>query len=756
MANDKPVYEPGELSRVRNKLGSIDDSEAKRMAKLLGGEVGAEKSTVPKTPVVRSRPNRPRQENVEVIVGGPRGTTGLPRSQSRPAAGSTSDEDSGSRGSALGSSTLGSSTLQPKLSYWERVRMDRYASHSEFEIKNTSQVITSIFSFFGAPPDLVNPAFVTKRISEYYKRLETLVITTRTLLPRDNTSRMNILRKKAPFVFLVMETIRTWNLDKISTDISRLQSRPRNVLVSNFSEILKAAYRPLFILEQLDTDIHIKGAFKVVYKMLYLEDPVEAKKYHQEQIRIALSSFAAVRRDMHYLLYPLLMKLLSSRWYSYENFFREQHVRFLAFIDASDMDRIVPAETDITDDSIDLRNTGDDDKEEQPGDDVDENKEEDENDPAVIARKAEQKAVDRGMETLETLFPQAGWNRIDEFPDLYPYFGKMFDLSRGYEQISPSDPLHQTVVLLRILEELFFGLRYVSFGADAPGLEDNAESVVEIMTELINNWHVHLEHSYYKEYLPRVREYARILEGSVEARTSSYAKRLLNELHWIKRLYFFPYYKFESLYPAPFQKKDLISFYPEIRKLRIYLTAVAAGIEQGIKAGGAQKKAACPGINNPWENYKFEVPNPLSQRLDALLEGKPKNNATLIFFTLAVSAVLDYVVNNENSWAYGGERAAPLFRGIGGSKSDDTEDHVDADALFHQSISKKTDEADLPHKSADKEGDKEADKKVDFEPEPLPEDETSAQIVLEDTLLEEIDLDAEAFTRAEKDQTDKN
>ena len=42
MEDKKPnaVYEPGELNRVRKKLGDMDLSEARRMAQILGGEVG--------------------------------------------------------------------------------------------------------------------------------------------------------------------------------------------------------------------------------------------------------------------------------------------------------------------------------------------------------------------------------------------------------------------------------------------------------------------------------------------------------------------------------------------------------------------------------------------------------------------------------------------------------------------------------------------------------------------------------------------
>ena len=43
MAKDKAVYAPGELAKVRGNLGNLDNTEAKRMAQILGGEVGVER-----------------------------------------------------------------------------------------------------------------------------------------------------------------------------------------------------------------------------------------------------------------------------------------------------------------------------------------------------------------------------------------------------------------------------------------------------------------------------------------------------------------------------------------------------------------------------------------------------------------------------------------------------------------------------------------------------------------------------------------
>jgi hypothetical protein len=214
------------------------------------------------------------------------------------------------------------------------------------------------------------------------------------------------------------------------------------------------------------------------------------------------------------------------------------------------------------------------------------------------------------------------------------------------------------------------------------------ERVDSILGDIINNWNYYIQTSFEKEYLPRMIEYNRILEGSYEERHSVYTKKLIAEMHWIKRLYLLPFYKFDSYMPSPIQKKDTIPVYSKIKTLRKYLTAVAAGIELANKAGGAETHAPCEGIDNPWDPYVFQIPNPLSIRLDALMGPRVKNNASLIYFCLAVTAVLDYLVNSEGSWAYG-SRPGPLFRSVNGEGETPlagVDNRIDASAIFKQAL----------------------------------------------------------------------
>ncbi|AEF85724.1 hypothetical protein TREPR_0508 [Treponema primitia ZAS-2] len=692
MAKQNAVYEPGELDRVRGKLGSLDPNEAKRMAQVLGGKVGVEKSETPPPP----RP-RTRTETVDVHVKGKSGSGGGNRSQPRrrpesPLPVDSEDEESLLRTVPKKPNPADDPTKPYRLSYWERTKMDRMAGSAEFDIKNPIQVLQSILSFFSRPADLVSSSFVKGRMNEYYKHIETLVTATRSLLPRNNVLRNERMKRISYPAYLILDLIRQWNIEKIASDLSRIQANPRSARVEDFQEILKIIYRPMFLMEQLDLENHIKEAYRLVYKILFIENPTEAQNKQQELLRNAVAAFGVIRRDIRFLLYPLLLKLLSDKFLTYNAFFTERRNRFITFIEATEADRLSPQsllkDSEVTEEMVIGKKEGE--EEENAADEsIDESDLNDAEKKKRVVLEAERKALDRGLDTLETLFPKAGWDQISEFPDLFPYFSELLDLKKGYILIPATDPLQQVAVLTRILEELLFGLRYVNFTTvDQDG---NPEDISEAMTSIMTNWHFYIDDAFGKEYLPRLDEYCHILDNPAESRSSPYAKRLLNEIHWIKRLYFLPYYRFEASSPPPFQKKEVTALYPEIRHLRKYLTAVAAGIEQGIKVGSPKENTRCDGIGNPWEPYIFQVPNPVSKRLDSLL-GKKQTNASLIFYTLAVTVVLDNLVNDERSWAYNVDWTASFFRSVnnaGVTPVFGIDEKVDTEAIFKQSLKQK-------------------------------------------------------------------
>jgi hypothetical protein len=681
------IYEPGELDKVRGRLGPVDESEARLIAKKLGGEIGTEKSVVnqpvKKTGYVRRdtadmadrknrRPGRPADAG---------GNDGSGRTQAAAKQGNDPSDDP---------------NVQLKTSYFERIKMDRYAAQPEFEIKSSLQAFISILYFFGEPADNINPRFVNSRTDAYYKKIELLVNATRALLPRNNARRSERLKKASPYYFSILDVIRFWDIERVEAELIRIRSQSHATSL-DFAEVMRHVYRPLFMLEALNMDNHIKGAYKVLYKVICAENPPEPKEKFQELIRIAVSSFSVIRQEVHFGLYPLLMRYISDRWFPYEQLFVERRRRLMAFLGLTDNDQIKPLETVPGQvENIDLESMEQEIVKEEAAESAQEEGSE-QNEPQSAEKKAleeaaqnEKKAMDHSVKVLESLFPKAGWDQLEDFPDLYPYFVNTYQLRRGYELIGPSDPLQQIAVFMHIMEDICVGLRNVSFGM-AVGSDGNPAQINELITSTITNWRRYIDDSFNKEYLPRLIEYCGIIEHSVESRISSFAKKTLNGIRWVKRLYFLPYYKFDSVGPPPFQKQDVTAIYSEVRNFRKYLTMVAAGIDQGNHLGGAEAKVHCDGINNPWDRYSFEITNPVSRRLDALLSPGRRNNTALIFFALSVITVLDNLLNNENSWAYG-EKVGPIFRSVdnqGVKPVFGIDNKLDADKIFKEEMRKK-------------------------------------------------------------------
>jgi hypothetical protein len=695
MAKKTAIYAPGELDRVRNKLGNLDADEARALAKKFGGEVGYERTAEEEKARQGNKRKRGRLER----IGDRPGRRVEMLSEFDDEFGKPANKKSDRWG---GTNPADDPLIPVKAGYWERIKMDKLAGQPEFEIKTPGQVFYSIISLFVDIIDYVSPIFVTRRMPEYYKKIEVLVVSTRNLFPRNNFRRNERMKKASPLAYSILDVIRYWDIEKISGDLAKIQARPKNARVGDFADILRVIYKPLFIMGRLNLDAHIRGAYKILYKLLYIESPIEAQNKYQELVRSALIAYSGIQREISYLLYPLLMKIISSSFVPYGIFFTERKNRYLAFLNITEDSQIKPEILNIQVDSNDTNSGAEtppqneetaqapdipDSKPDEPPDQPKEKKEEisEEEKEKRTTEDAERKALERGLNTMEMLFPKAGWERPSTYPDFYPYFAGIFGLKSGIVNIAPTDPMQQIFILMRSLEELFFGLRYVKFGS-VPGSSGNMERVDNIFGDLINNWHYYIELSFEKEYLPRMTEYIRILEGAVEERNTPYTRRLITELHLVKRLYLLPFYKFESLVPPTIQKKDAVAIYAKIRSLRKYLSAVAAGIEYGNKAGGAEVRAACDGIENPWDPYVFQVPNPLSMRLDTILGAKMKTNASLIYFCLAIATVLDHLLNSENSWAYS-VPSMPLFRSVGGDGITPligVDDRIDADEIFRQ------------------------------------------------------------------------
>jgi hypothetical protein len=632
----KAVYEPGELENVKKRLGAIDEKEAKRMQKILGGEIGVEKS--PSSNAAGRQGGGFRKNASADVVSKPKRTVEI-----APPAGDA----------PLPSEPLPRFQRSSPLPYNERVKMDVLAGSGEFGIKTVMQVLVSRLSLFKPPPDKVSPWFVKTNLNEYYRQIERLVTSTRLLFPRSNAELGNKLLKKSPQAFKILNTIRQWKLDAISSEIGRLQARPRNILVKDFEVVLREIYRPLCVLDKLDTEKDIRRAFNILYELLFMENPSNETEKQQTRITEALTSWQYVRFKLRLLLYPLLMKTIGEYFQEYEFFFMDNEDNYLLFLRLTEQDQILP-------DSIPRNISVSDDEQGEAGvlgdtlSDVDGTEKETPT-PEDELSVSEAKAFERGIDILETLFPQSPWNKLEVFPDFYPYFSDVLEIKKNGELIAPEDPVQAALILSQIIEELLYGFRYIKF-IETP----NEKS----LNSIVDDWHEAILEAFEKKYLLRINEYAHYFEHAGEKKTSTYAMNIASDIHWMRRYCFFPNYVNTPPTPPSFARKDVLPLYSTARRLRRDLTACAVAIEEANRFGGAAAAAVVHNIENPWEAYNFQVENPLSKRLDMLLVKSQRNNASLVFFTLAIAAVLDIYLNDKNSIAYKADLNT-LFRTTG-------------------------------------------------------------------------------------------
>ncbi|MDR2149333.1 MAG: hypothetical protein LBO67_00620 [Spirochaetaceae bacterium] len=651
MDKKKAVYAHGELEKVRQHLGEIDPEEAVRVAKLLGGEVGVEQPPPPPPALHPSKPDAHKSAS-EVDTPVQRREDESHEQEAQSAAPSAQKAQP---------PVEDDPTQPPKVRYFDRIRLDRYMAYEEFGIKSPAQVFRSIVCFISPPPDYVNPLFVQKRINEYYATLEQLVISTRKIFFQQDESLDERLKTISPLAFSIVDIIRSWDIEQLAREISRLQANPRHIIVSDFTVMLQIIYKPLFRLDELDTETHIKATFFLLYQVLLEQENKNGLSENCPMlIGKALSAYSTLRNEIHYLLYPLLLKLLSNKFISYDLFFTERRKRYKAFLGVRDGERLTPdtIPSHIPEASEEAKTP------EQAAERVASPQEQEQERVAL-----EYKAVQQGLQIMETLFPKSGWKTIDEFPDIYPYFTNIFNLKHGFEFMSPDDPLLQVAVLMHVLQNMFTGMRSIKFKASAP------HNIETELTTITNNWGAALDMMFTKEYLPRLNEYHTMYENAGNARDAIYIRRLYSELQWLRRLFFFPYYNFDVKFGAPLKREGLTSIYTEIRKLRRILTTIACEID-------AVHRKSSGIIANAWAPYNFQLANSVSVRLNALLVEKKRTNALLIFFTLSIVMILDYMLNNENSWAYSGH---PQFL-LRSPDATLTEIKINTDLLFRQSL----------------------------------------------------------------------
>ncbi|MBN1699316.1 MAG: diguanylate cyclase [Spirochaetales bacterium] len=661
-------YSPGELERTRKNIGNLSREEAEKMTKILGGDIGEEDDPEDiknkylefqsrhyrKKRFIHAGKRKKKRRHQERIDG-----TGRParRRQYRK-----ETDEKGESGDAT---------------FIDRVKLDFLCSKPEYRLKPLSGAIASLFSLFIQVPDYVNPMFIKKAHLFFYTALYNFITSIRGLFTKTRPDVMEEVAKH-PLYGKVLTVIKKWDITAINLELNILRKYPYRQTVKRLSRLCRYVYEPFAILFDIEPDTHIREAIRWAYNINMSHTPEKGKI--QDRIRNfyyeAIKFLPVIFHDIKRMFYPLLLKQMTNRFATYEEFLLNYRSDILGFLNLTEDQVIKPAEGNepvSTNEETALE-----DKTPKPGDGED------------IGEKPAQSetagtAVNDGITLLQFLFPGAGWNRLNVYPDLYPYFQPLFRFPSGFELIPRSDPLHQVMILASIIHYLLYGFRNIKFNI-VRNERLEAVSVKEKIDSLLSIWPVFVDDVIGDYYVSQLSDYCRHLEKDKKFGKTEVAEKLVNEMNSIKKTFFLPYYRMTfSKIVTGILKKPYPKLYTITEEFTPLLGRLSMEIHQQLKEKREKEKRGekiklkdlkCEGILNPWDKYDFGLMNPVSKRLDRLLvqrvrerDGSTKiidrrTNANIVIYSHTLMAMLNDLVNEKTSYFYNPPDSC-LFRSTG-------------------------------------------------------------------------------------------
>ncbi len=596
-------WEPGTLEKTRQNIGDIDAREAEVMAKKLGGQNLYEKSSSGgSSSGGASNPNK----NAGRIMRTP--------APSRP-------------------STTQASVITPKRHIREDLpviskkmnnAIDKLMMSPEYKIKPNYGFFNFVRSWQKNGTEKILPEFYEYKIQKAIEHMEAFITVTKTLIqiaPATYKSKI-VNGNETKFKFLRM--IAEWKTVQIKTEYATVKTIKDSVLACDLTPLVRAIYKPIITVYYYGTN-KIPKLIKEIYndEISYPDSPKDKLSTMAKQ---AITEWLYLDTEIIKKFYPLLMRMCSDSFEPYPDFFQTKVADILKFTGLHKFDLLLPDKP----------------KEDQK-------KEDDKPKNAPPQKGVKDATVITGLKILNQMFPQAGFDRLDEHPDMYPYFQPLFKFPDGFNVISPENPIQVTMVLQHIVEECFQGCRNMKFAS-----QDNAKQGSDSIQDILDEWAAYREDSFERLYCEPLVDLTNSVYSQPDFESSHIGKKILNTLLWQTTYHFLPNFKFDKiLLERPQDESKYRPLFHRTDFARKYLTLVINECDSKAKDKGKTNL-----IENPWDHYDFQIQNEVSKRLDVLLGAQNKTattsatNANLLKYTLCFIAVLDWWINNPGSPAY--------------------------------------------------------------------------------------------------------
>lgn len=616
----KAIYEPGTLDHTRKNIGEIDKEEAARMTKILGGKIYTEKSV----PIDYSKLPKRAVSRRQVAVGATSVSSG------RSPVESSSKSATQSSAKKPKSRTRGPlSNMAPK----DVQILDRLMMSPEYDIKKNYGMFNFIRYLQKDGVEKVIPEFASITLKNHLEHIEEFITVIKQIIQLSPDTYKAKIQNDTGMKFRFLRKIATWSIRDIKLAFVPLDECEEAPLVADLIPFVRAVYKQLITIYYLGEN-GVSSIIKDIFNDLTKYPKVDKEKISQ-QAKEALTQWLYIYTQIVKGLYPLLNRMSGSHFEPYVLFFKDQLSEILAFVGLKKFDLLLPGQ-----------DTANKEKEVEVEKEKKEVKQ-----AAPVDPHRKDDVVLTGLKLLDQLFPGAGFLTIEKMPDLFAYFDSMYEFADGLELVSPDNPVQVIVILCRILEDLFLGGHNIKFNiAENPMFATKDDSISEAMLE----WPIYREDLFDKNYANPLKTLVNQTYTQSNFPTTQIGKKVINTLYWETKYSFLPQFTFERLLlERPINENKVISLASRTAFFRKVFTTLSKQIAVAEKTSAPIK-----GFPNPWEKYKFDLPTPVSKRLDVILHAKTKGpkvtatNANLVKYITCVVSVLDWWINSKESPAY--------------------------------------------------------------------------------------------------------
>lgn len=624
------VFEPGTLENTRKNIGVLDPEEAAHMTKVLGGEIFTEKSV----PIDYSKlPKKSIQHRSHSRATG----------QTSASVSSSSSSFSSSAGS--NSKPASSAPAKPKkiktvpdlpaISQKDNQLIDRLMMSSDYGIKKNFGVFNFIRYFTKDGMERVIPEFIEINMKNHIDHMQNFITVIKTIIQNSPDTFKAKIQNETDAKFRFLRKIAGWNLRDIKLAYVEFENTDKTVVVSELVPFVKAIYKQVITVYYLG-DQTIIQIIKDIYADI-MKYPKANKDKFQMLSKEAITEWVYIHQQVVEGLYPLLMRMCGTEFVTYPKFFTQEISAILNFVGLKKFDLILPEK-----------------KKSMEEIEAEKKKIEAEKKAKEQAQKPVEEKTDMvktGLKLLDQMFPGAGFLNIESLPDLYPYFEPLYELGEPFLYLSPKNPLQITLVLLKILEDFFMCCHNFQFNQESnPLLSDKRDS----FTNIINEWPIYREDLFNRKYAEELKNLVNQTYTQPNFGTTQLGKKMINNLYWQTKYLFLPNFTFEQLLlerPVNENKYILLS-----TRTAFLLNGFSDLVRQINLVDPPNGKVN--GLDNPWDCYHFDIPSPVSKRLDVLLNAKQKTNnvtatnANVIKYITCIVAVLNWWINAKSSPAY--------------------------------------------------------------------------------------------------------